>query len=811
MITRDRWGIPTVTGATILEVAREQGRAIAEDRAWQLTVERHRAEGTCAELFGEAAAEWDELVRRADLVGTARRAYAALTDESRAFVDAHVDGLNAVLDEQWQSWTPLAVFLGQHVVFSAFPGKLWKHHVRSVVERNARAEAAASTDVERWLGLLAVEGLPGGSNAVAVAGTLTQSGFPLIAGDPHRLLEAPSCYAQVRLVCTDPDDAFDVAGFCFPGVPGVQHFGRAAHAGGAVAWGITNAVADDEDVDLATLEVRTPTRELGEVGFDALLPLLRSRVASDVVAAFGRWVSPVNNLLVADSAGLVEHHVVGRVPLRDADGRWTGWVDPLPRRTGDVLVTANDRADASWAAIGSDFAPPHRAHRIAELVQELVDEGPIAPSSLSWVLADVRQTAGEVLLDTVAGLEPAALPDKARAVRERLLDWDREMAADSAEASLFAAVREAVVDRLAEAPLLAGADGSPHGDLLAPWFDLRGRLRLCLPAILTAGRGGERPFGADPVAAVVAALEQVAAVDPAAWGEGHVAWPLTPHEQLGLEAPPGARPPAIALPGDDDCVFAARAMGGTGVSVHGPVARYVWDLAPADDSLWVVPLGASGEPGSPHHHDQQAAWAMGGQVRVQNPHRLTRGEVVVRPVDPYGDAAALHAWTTAERAVFWGMRGMSVEEVAGIYSWIDAQAHLTANTLEVGGRAVGILQTYDPFVDEIGQFYDRRPGDVGIHLLLDDGPARRGRTHEVIAAGLAFAAGIPGMERLVFEPDARNQASVALLDRLGAERGPLVDLRTSVSEKPAQFFFLGRDDVRRLTRPYDASEGAPAR
>lgn len=805
MITRDRWGIPTATGSSVLEVAREQGRAIAEDRAWQLTVERHRAEGTCSALFGDAAAEWDELVRRADLAGTAQRAYAALSLETRAFVDAHAEGVNEVLEDKWLPWTPLAVFLGQHVLFSAFPGKLWKRHVRSVVEGNAARAGADRQAVERALGLLAVEGLPGGSNAVAVSGTLTQSGFPMVAGDPHRLLEAPGCYAQVRLVCTDPDDAFDVTGFCFPGVPGVQHFGRAAHADGAVAWGITNAVADDEDVDPVTLEVRTPTRELGDVGFETLLPLLRSRAAEDVVAAFGLWVSPVDNLLVADSAGVVEHHVVGRVPVRGSDGGWRGWVDPLPRRTGDVLVTANDRADASWATIGSDFAPPHRAHRIAELVQELIDEGPLAPSSLSWVLADVRQTAGAALLDVVAGLDPADLPDKARPVRERLLAWDREMSTASAEAALFAAVREAVVDRLAEAPLLAGADTRPHGELLAPWFDLRGRLRLCLPALLAAGRQGERPFGADPAAAVAVALEDVAGADPAAWGDSHLTWPLTPHEQLGLEPPPGTRPPVVAVPGDDDCVFATRAVGGTGVAVHGPVARYVWDLAPADDSLWVVPLGASGEPGSAHHHDQQAAWAMGGQVRVHHPHRLTRGEVVVRPVDPYGDAAALHEWTTAERAEFWGMRGMSVEEVAGIYSWIDAQPHLTANALEVGGRAVGILQTYDPFVDEIGQFYDRRPGDVGIHLLLDDGPARRGRTNEVLAAGLAYAAGIPGMERLVLEPDARNRASIALLDRLGAERGPLVELKTSVSEKPAQFFFLGIEAVRGLVEREAAS------
>ena len=83
-----------------------------------------------------------------------------------------------------------------------------------------------------------------GSNAWAVGGARTASGSPLIGGDPHRVLESPGVYLQVRLACEDPDDPFDVAGFTFPGVPGVQHF---AHAGD-VAWAITNALADYQDV-----------------------------------------------------------------------------------------------------------------------------------------------------------------------------------------------------------------------------------------------------------------------------------------------------------------------------------------------------------------------------------------------------------------------------------------------------------------------------------------------------------------------------------------------------------------------------------
>ena len=47
------------------------------------------------------------------------------------------------------------------------------------------------------------------------------------------------------------------------------------------------------------------------------------------------------------------------------------------------------------------------------------------------------------------------------------------------------------------------------------------------------------------------------------------------------------------------------------------VARYVFDLADWDESRWIVPLGASGDPRSPHFADQQAAWARGDLVPMR--------------------------------------------------------------------------------------------------------------------------------------------------------------------------------------------------
>ncbi len=159
---------------------------------------------------------------------------------------------------------------------------------------------------------------------------------------------------------------------------------------------------------------------------------------------------------------------------------------------------------------------------------------------------------------------------------------------------------------------------------------------------------------------------------------------------------------------------------------------------------------------------------------------------VLRPVRPDEDADLLHSWVSQERAAYWGMTDKDRDEVAWIYGYIDEQPHLAAYLAEVDGIPLALFQTYDPFVDDIGEFYDRLPGDVGVHLFLADHPARAGRTDELMAALVDFVAGLPGARRLVAEPDVRNAASVALLARVGFRLGPVVELPA----KTAQFAFL---------------------
>ncbi len=69
----------------------------------------------------------------------------------------------------------------------------------------------------------------------------------------------------------------------------------------------------------------------------------------------------------------------------------------------------------------------------------------------------------------------------------------------------------------------------------------------------------------------------------------------------------------------------------------------------------------------------------------------------LRPVDLQADAALLHGWVVAD------------------------------------GEPVGLVPAYDPPVDETGKFYERRPGDLGVHCFLCGSPSRAGRTAEIVA------------------------------------------------------------------------------
>ncbi|MEU4486457.1 penicillin acylase family protein [Streptomyces purpurascens] len=696
-IYRDAWGIPHLRAGSAAELAHAQGRVTARDRAWQLEAERHRAQGSSASFLGESALAWDRFARRARLDDTARRCFEELErrdPETAQWVRAYVDGVNAGLAEgagpapefartgltpgPWHPWTPLGVWLATHILFAGFPAKLW------------REQALAHLDADA-IGLFATDG-PGtsGSNGWLVSGERTVTGQAVIAGDPHRWIEDPGVYQQIHLSCPE----FDVVGLAVPGVPGIAHFGHT----GSVAWAITNAMADyqdlfrerlrrtgagvealgpdgvwhraarhtetvevagEEPVEVEVIEtdrgpvviggpegldgdpadpadplgvpvaisLRYPPRVTGDLGFGALLPLLRARRVADVDRAFDRWAEPVNVVQAADTEGGLLHRVAGWVPLRAESNRmrvvpawepgheWHGRHEtPRAGLTDGVAVMANQRGPAE--PLGVEFAPPHRAGRIAALLSR---KERWSAADMPAIHTDTHLASAGPLLDHLQAL--GGLTPEAAALRDRLLCWDRRMDAGSADAARYAAVRAAVVRHLAAHPAFAALAVPPaYPEVFQPWLALIPRVGFALEHLLRA----EDLYGIDRPAAVRAAVEEVAERPPAGvWGDTHR---LTPWRPLR----PGTPYDEPALPGDHDCVLCTSGVPGlTDRAARGPAARYIWDLARRDDSRWVVPLGASGIAGSPHHRDQLSRWLAGDLVPVVTDWTLLRKETDV--------------------------------------------------------------------------------------------------------------------------------------------------------------------------------------
>lgn len=275
-IYRDAWGIPHLRADGASELAFAQGRNAALDRAWQIEVERHRSQGTTAAFLGRDAVGWDVFARRARLDDTARRCFGSLDEDTASWITRYVDGVNAGLDEgarrapqfaaagvapgHWRPWTPLGIWLSTHILFAGFPTKLWREEV---------AHALGDEAIE----LFATDGNgTSGSNGWLVTGERTAGGAPLIAGDPHRFIEDPGIYQQIRLACPE----FDVVGLAVPGVPGIAHFGHT----GSVAWAITNAMADYQD--LYRERLRRRGADVEALGPDGWRPASAQRETVDV-------------------------------------------------------------------------------------------------------------------------------------------------------------------------------------------------------------------------------------------------------------------------------------------------------------------------------------------------------------------------------------------------------------------------------------------------------------------------------------------------------------------------------------------------
>lgn len=134
-----------------------------------------------------------------------------------------------------------------------------------------------------------------------------------------------------------------------------------------------------------------------------------------------------------------------------------------------------------------------------------------------------------------------------------------------------------------------------------------------------------------------------------------------------------------------------------------------------------------------------------------------------RPVHPDGDAGLLHSWFRQDYAVFWEMLDAGIDDVRREHEAIAASSHHHASLGLDSGTPVFLMEHYDPAQSPIAGCYEATAADVGMHLLVapPELPVP-GYTRSVMAAVLDHLFEDPAVERVVAEPDIRNQKIQAL-------------------------------------------------
>jgi len=314
-VYRDNMGIPQIYASSLHDLFMAQGYVHAQDRFWQMDFWRHIGSGRLSEMFGETQLKTDTFLRTLGWRQIAEQEYASYDPKSVAILNAYSDGVNAYLaDHQGtavsleygvlklltpgykpEPWTPVNTLTWGKAMAWDLRGNMDEEIERAILLKTLTPDqvsqlfpvypsdhpvivpemgtptanpltTASLPDLDlasvqaRFSSLDALLGPSGagiGSNSWAVSGSLTATGMPLLANDPHLSIQMPSIWYQVGLHCRPVSTTcpYDVTGFSFAGVPGVV-IGHNQN----IAWGFTNTGPDVMDLYIEKINPDNPNQ-----------------------------------------------------------------------------------------------------------------------------------------------------------------------------------------------------------------------------------------------------------------------------------------------------------------------------------------------------------------------------------------------------------------------------------------------------------------------------------------------------------------------------------------------------------------------
>ena len=146
------------------------------------------------------------------------------------------------------------------------------------------------------------------------------------------------------------------------------------------------------------------------------------------------------------------------------------------------------------------------------------------------------------------------------------------------------------------------------------------------------------------------------------------------------------------------------------------------------------------------------------------------GRFHIRSLAVPDDMPLIHGWLSQPFARFWGMQDMTPDELADFYRRMPREDRGRGYLGFHEGVPCFLIECYNPARDPVGAHYDVQPGDCGMHILV--APSERripGFTRAVFTTVMRFLFEQQGAERVVVEPDTRNERIHALNKYAGFE------------------------------------------
>jgi acetyl CoA:N6-hydroxylysine acetyl transferase len=161
-----------------------------------------------------------------------------------------------------------------------------------------------------------------------------------------------------------------------------------------------------------------------------------------------------------------------------------------------------------------------------------------------------------------------------------------------------------------------------------------------------------------------------------------------------------------------------------------------------------------------------------------------------REVDPERDLGRLHTWLNSEHVLpYWEQN----DPLPQVHETIRERAANPNQTLYIGyldHTPMSYWESYWAAEDRVADYYDADPADQGIHLLI--GPTEylgQGYAAPLLRAMVEFQFQHPETDRVVTEPDARNERAIHVFEKCGFERQGEI----AFPDKTGQLLFRERD------------------